>query len=404
MHAFTAWSSTISDKIFNGLVGLTIFFVLLTVGLFFLSDNGRINAFPSYLLVLTVPLLIAFRRLPMGQLLNPVAFSATALLLYLAVSASWAVDGDGILKHLGYALLIGCFIAGFALCQQDRGDFLLLFLVTVLVCGTASAGISIYLHYLLPEYQPLPEPRLYGFGRLNNPVISAVSYGLVVMIGLHLLTQHRLLWQRAGLIASLAAVMFAISLTGTRVVWLAMGLAAGFGFSLYLRRNPLLIVSAALIITGGIAIAAIGWEAITVRALSFRPEIWAEFVGRAWEANILIGVGSGSDSYWVTEVLTFKHPHSIFVSTLYFGGLIGLALLLAMIGSCTRHLIAAPASRVRNLAITLSIYGLTVGCFDGDNPLTKIDYLWWVVWLPVALALCTNPPQAVSAEPSGSSQ
>ena len=66
-------------------------------------------------------------------------------------------------------------------------------------------------------------------------------------------------------------------------------------------------------------------------------------------------------------------------------GRLGLLLLLLVI--TILWLASAEDSGERNLAIMLLSYGVIFGLFDGDNILNKIDYLWWLVWLPIGLCL-----------------
>jgi len=223
---------------------------------------------------------------------------------------------------------------------------------------------------------------------LSNPVISAVSYGFTTLLAVHLIIDRRELWQRLLIVACLILLVVAIALAGTRTAWLAMGLGAGIGLAMVYRRRALPVMVGVVLATGLVAVFAVGWDDLIKRGLSFRPEIWAEFISRSIEVNPLLGAGSGSDSHWETLELSFKHPHSIFVSAFFFGGLVGLSLLVGLLVACVHHLYLAEESEVKTLAVMTLVYGVTVGVFDGDNVLTKIDYLWWVVWFPVGVTLC----------------
>ena len=70
--------------------------------------------------------------------------------------------------------------------------------------------------------------------------------------------------------------------------------------------------------------------------------------------------------------------------------LIGVYLLAARSLFMNREPLGLPAS------MTLT-FGLVVGLLDGDNLLTKIDYLWWIFWLPVALCISLNADDRRSA-------
>jgi O-antigen ligase len=373
----------------GGLSYLLAFSLILILGLYFLAENGRINAFATYLVGIAIIFMAGLGQINFRSLLQPVWVLAGLLLVYLVVAANWAAGGEGLAKHAGYALLIATFLLGLRYSVQSNPAFLTWFLLVAVACGTASAALSLQLHVALPDYQPLPEPRLYGFGRLNNPMISAVSYGFVLVCAVHLATQTRQNWHWALLLLAGVVLLAAIALTGTRVVWLAIAIAAGMIVAQQVQRFALAAFAGVLIGIGVLAIALLGWEEVTRRALSFRPEIWQEFLARTLAANIWIGAGSGSDASWAAEAETFKHAHSIFMSTFYYGGILGLVLLLGMLGCCCQQLRASTMGPLRNLTTALLAYGVTIGLFDGDAILTKIDQQWWLLWFPVGLVLCT---------------
>ncbi len=389
----------ITTRVIEGLYWLIAACVLLCFMLYFLAENGRINAFATYLLAVAVIALALFSE-PREQLLGlggMLLWLVLALIGYLGLSSLWA-DHDDPGRYLGYGLLIVGFVTGLCLACKHFPRFLGFLLILVLVCASLSAVVSIYLHFALPDYKPLPEPRLYALGRLSNPVISATSYGFALLFTVDLFRQHRH-WYERGLVITAAAILItAIALTGSRTVWLALALGIGTLFAIQQRRHALWIMAGAIGIATLAMLLLVGMEALTRRAFSFRPEIWTEFISRTLESNVLIGFGSGQEAKFQLPKLLIQHPHSVFVSTFYFSGLIGLSLLIGMIIACTRLVFTAAPSRIRSLAIMCGLFGLTVGLLDGDNILTKIDYLWWIVWFPVALCLL------LSNKPSGTSE
>lgn len=341
-------------------------------------------------------LLFSETRRQLSNLSLPIVSSSALLLLYLAISAAWSDDSDWA-KHLGYALLIACFVLGFALSSLQLPSFQTRLLTLVIAGAVVSAAASIQLHFAFPDYKPLPEPRLVAMGRLFNPVISATSYGFVVILSVAMLLRESDRVAQGLLIIAIGILLTVIALTGSRTVWL--GLALGIGVALANRRPKQAhwILFGIVIASGATMAALLGMEALTRRALSHRPEIWMEFITRTIESNLMFGLGSGSASYFQLPDLLIQHPHSVFVSTFYFGGLLGLGLLLATIVTCAHRIIYSPHSAGRDLAMMTGIFGLTIGLLDGDNLLTKIDYLWWVAWFPIATCLTLSgnrtPPE-----------
>ena len=69
----------------------------------------------------------------------------------------------------------------------------------------------------------------------------------------------------------------------------------------------------------------------------------------------------------------------------FYGGLVGLGLFatftaLALFGT------ARPYSYHR----ALLMFGLATLLFDGDRLIEKVNFIWFVVWVPVGLALATH--------------
>lgn len=313
----------------------------------------------------------------------------------MSLSAIWSENGSLSLAvlHLGYALLILAFVYGIVLSHSKHTHFLLIFLAVTAASAFFSALVSIYLHFAYPDYQPLPEPRLFALGRLNNPMISAISYGMACIMTVFLFLNRNVLWEKILLLLCLFTLIWAIVLSGTRGVWLALafsiGSGAGFSFRSEFHKQILIFVSV-VIATVILVSLAIGTEELLRRGLSFRLEIWTEFINRTIGTNFLLGFGSDSDSRWSWDNIPFKHPHSIFVSVFFYGGFVGFLLLIGLLGFTTRQLKRADHTSVKQLALMLLVYGITVGLLDGDNVLTKVDVLWWVIWLPIALVLCTQ--------------
>ena len=89
-------------------------------------------------------------------------------------------------------------------------------------------------------------------------------------------------------------------------------------------------------------------------------------------------------------MLEFQHAHSIYVSTFFYGGVIGLLALLGFLGLCAGRSLRANSSEIQALATMMLLYGVTVLLFDGDRILTKVDYIWMVFWLPIAMVLVAD--------------
>ena len=306
----------LKTKTFDLSTSLLSLLLLLIVGFYFLAENGRINAFPTYLIALITLFCLFFSTT--YRLLYAtdrwLLLVVICLICYLSLSTFWSsdVDSKDQLKHLGYAALILSFLASFVLCVRKYPTFNDYFLATILLSSSISAGLSIYLHFAFPDYQIIPEPRLYGFGRLSNPVIAAISYGFGLWVGVYLLMNSKHLGIRIVIELCVLLLFACLVLTGTRSVWGALAVSLGIGIALKLNRKPWLVFFVVVILTGVTASLSVEWGELLRRGLSHRPEIWAEFISRTIEFRPFIGFGAGSASEWITPTYTFRHPHSIF--------------------------------------------------------------------------------------------
>ncbi len=389
----------IQIRITNALYYVIAGCLLLTTTLYFLVDSGSANSFPTYLLAIAVLLLLALNPIQYLLLDRRITLLAISLLTYLAVSVAWSGTEESIAKHLGYGVLILTFCIAIPVTLTRFRYALYWLLLLTILAAVISCGFTLYLHYTNPDYQPLPEPRLFALGRLNNPVISALSYGFAVMLCAYMvMTRERTIAKIV--FAEIALLLIgAIVLTWSRGVWLALG--AGLMVGVYLhypgrRVKPLAIAAGLLALLATVVIAALGWDVLWQRALSFRPEIWSEFIRRTFAENVLIGVGMTTDSSFKLPELMIKHPHSLFVSTFYYGGLTGLGLYFGLLAACFQRIARLESREIRTLAGMLLTYGVTATFLDGDELLTKVNHLWLLIWLPAGLLLLKSPPKDAS--------
>ena len=325
---------------------------------------------------------------------NCALMTLTALfLVYMSFSVAWSISDERVIKSLAEALLVFTFCLSIPLSVARFHWFLNTFVLLVILAAMVNCGYSIYLHFALPDYQPF-ESRMYSLGRLSNPVVGALSYGFATVLAAYMiLTEERRIAKVAYIVAALM-FLWAIVLTGSRGVYLA--LAAGLSTGVFLRYPGYLKIQmlGVMFTLAALSLAAylfLGPELLFSRALSFRPEIWTEFVSRTMSGNIWLGVGMTTDSSFQLPELLIKHPHSVFVATFYYGGAIGLLTYLAMIVKSLFALQQNKALNLRLLGTMLLVSGLTATALDGDEIVTKVNYLWLLIWIPVAIAL-TRPP------------
>ena len=99
-----------------------------------------------------------------------------------------------------------------------------------------------------------------------------------------------------------------------------------------------------------------------------------------------------TDSEFQLPELLIQHPHSAFIATFYYGGVVGLALYLGLILRAIQSLGAMGQNNAQLLGSMLLAFGLTATILDGNELIAKVNYLWFLIWLPVGLALTPKTP------------
>jgi hypothetical protein len=373
----------------NGLHYLLAASVIVTAVGYFLLENGSANSFSTYLITLTLlPLSLLSQQTSSINL--PLLSLITACLTYLAVSVAWSDSGESVLQHFGYALLIISFCASIPISIAYFPSFLSCIVSLVVLAAFVSGLYSIYLHFALPDYQPLPEQRMYALGRLRNPVIGALSYGFAMTLAIYMLLTESRRAVKIGYMGAILVFTTAIILSGSRGVYLALIASTSIAILLSYpsnRKLQTLGVLTTVLIFFAIAALFLGPDLLFKRALSFRPEIWSEFVSRTIDSSVWIGLGMSANSEFQMPELLIQHPHSAFIATFYYGGIVGLSLYLGLILKSISALNETGTTNVHLLAAMLLAFGLTATTFDGNEILTKVNYLWFLVWFPIGLAL-----------------
>lgn len=370
---------------------MALFLITLTVT-YFLGENSRISYFPSYLIgIVGLGFALCGRYNLTVKNTKITSILLSSMLGYFCL-VILALSGDfrSSLLHIGYALLILCFVYGLVYSCLTMEWFSDVFLSTLVIAAAVSAVYSTYFFFSL-DYQPLPEKRLYALGGLNNPVVSAISYGaaLSLCMSFFFMTKERgikILTLLLGII-----LITAISLSGSRGVWIGL-LATGTATILSLpsrfdRRRLMLILLCLIPVILIVAYLSGYAELMLKRSMSFRPEIWQATFSQWLNGNMMFGSGLQAEFDLYIAPNRFMHPHSLYLSTLYYGGIIGLGLLLVFIGRLFWVIVYKADPQVRIYAFPLLAFGLTTLLFDGNRLIEKVDFLWLCFWLPVALTL-----------------
>ncbi len=316
--------------------------------------------------------------------------AGVALIAWFTLATAWDQAADG---RLGPHLLwiwnglntLAFFLAAraaFGTAGEGRER-----LVSVLTgCGLGNAVIGLALSLL----RGFPDGRMNGWAETRHPILGAAIIAVVVLLAAGRLLQRRAplangavvavglgfivaTGSRGPLIAVAAAL--ALLLLGLRprllLAAIPLGAAASLAATLVLPRLPAMLAARLL---------ARGW--------SSRLDIWTLALHESASRPLL---GYGPSARLARAVDNF--PHDLFLSTLFYSGAIGLALLLALLalalGAAWR---AQPAvERWTRLALLLNL--LLTGVSDLSQVTKGPGPMWYLLWLPVVLALGAPVPR-----------
>ena len=333
------------------------------------------------------------RVMPPGDAGDRLLALALAFVLYLGVSALWT-RGDCELSPLAVVLhtaATAVFMVGSSQVLNDRRWRRL----GAIVVGAATgiAGVSI-IALLLGLHSHMG--RLKSVIHFEHPNLFAHYIGFAALICLLQVLEVRRTgegsitpWAAAGLLLVLGVVLTLGRSTLAALV-VAVAVAVFVGRDRRVAAGFALVVVAVVI---GFIIVGGDWgPSFVSRGDAGRVFIYKNLLDRM-DGRWLFGVGfAASDDVQFPAGSTdfprgflMPHSHSAFVSTLYHGGLVGLALLLVVVGSAGHRAWRIARERGDPTGLVLLLFG--VGCLLADgHRLVSNPHLssWLIFWLPVA--------------------
>ena len=269
----------------------------------------------------------------------------------------------------------------------------------LIIAGAANAAFSILLYF----YKIPPDWRLQGWAETRHPILGALVIGVCCLFALDR-AFHERENRRLYLVAAALCLGF-ILLTGSRGPIIAIAVA---GAILALARG--LSVRKGVALAGGIiglialvAIVAFIFQPTLFSELlhrnldrpSYRLDIWTYTLSRVAERPWF---GHGLAAYLGMEQGNFTFPHNIFLSTLFYSGTVGLALLLALLAACFIGVLRNWRRPAAPFLLALLIHAVIGGLTDLGQLTPGPAPLWIIFWLPIGF-ICA----ALTQGPSGPS-
>jgi hypothetical protein len=371
---------------------LSVAYVFFFASFFFSPWNELRNVLYAFVLV---PFILTLRldKLKSYARSTVFVFSMTYL-AYMLLTLAWAKDTT--LSHAAeYGLWsISLFVLFGATSDLLRKDPSFVDRLYRWLCWTAGivAIISVAHYYSAHTvFGEFPPTRLQGSGIFHNAVRAGYAYGTVALICYYgfLKKGHRRNNRRNTTMYA-AIFLVAIStvlMTQSRGPLLSLIAALLVGEATSRNWRTLILLVAAPLLYVSLSMS-FGIDALNLfqRGDSYRMEIWMQVLERV-RTDMWFGLGLAAETDFVMADGRILHnPHSAFMATLLYGGIVGTVALIAM-------LLAAFYQAVIDYFRTddFTLAALMIFVFfsilpHGTNLVAHPKPLWLYIWLPIALA------------------
>ncbi|MEJ2363154.1 MAG: hypothetical protein P8075_08495 [Deltaproteobacteria bacterium] len=375
---------------------IPISYTIFLMGFFLFPSSKFLSNF--YYLIVALPF---FLLLVLKKIDPKVFFSSRTILLvslyffYMFCTLFWAESlGISDLSQYGRRVLyILIFIAVTIYLTQSNSQFLKKLLTYVcsvaIIVGIGNALFYYSKHSIFGT--------LWGYGLLSSPSRAASQYGFVTIASIYLLLQQRTMKAQflyAGMVlVNLSYVLLAqsrttlIALAVTIFTWLLSAwLFHGVEENNYLKKLSVLLV----LLSVGFSVLIIAFPEFSraifhKQGLLYRIEMWKQLLVQIEKAP-WFGHGLNAEVRLVMpNGFVFIHPHSVYMGTLFYGGITGLLILLAALFSALWQSFN-PLGHRRSLALaSMTLYGVLTMVSNGNMVIHHPQPFWLFLWFPVAL-------------------
>jgi O-antigen ligase len=386
--------------------GLLPLGVLLFLASAFIAPTEAAFSLVFYICVVP-PAAAAWRKL---AIFGPAERLALALIIWSALTLLWGEDdGNRSARFLLGAACTWVFVRAMCHVLVDPAWRQLLITVLIWAATANAAGVLI-----LKAPALLDGARILGWGVTRQPILGGSVMALACITALF---RSRL----AGL-QDAGHTDDACSYRASAAYLAAAGVMAVFAVAMQSRGALIGFAGAILVLAWhvrrwrGLMACVVALKAFIVaaparlrepvlgrlldRGTSHRPEIWA----RSWQLireKPWFGHGLAAN----LPISPTGFPHSLYLSLLFYSGAVGFALFVAMMIAVAGRLLRARPGTERVWVTALLLNALLAGVTDFGQITKGPGPLWFILWLPVALALSLPLSQraADAALPSAAS-
>jgi len=363
---------------------LPVGWLALLTGLFWIGDRSLFHKL--YYALIAFPALIALVMQPTlsARLLrHPILIAYIAFASYMTLTLLWTDSDTSALSLIKRPIYVLVLLLSAALLASERSQLLSRTLRAAGVAAAISGALS-YGYFLYNGHGIFGNERFSGYGTLYNPLLSAHVYGFFAAFWLASWFTGR--EPSAVPLICLALLGVVIVATGSRTPLLALSTTALWLCMLNVNRRSLMVIVIGLVLGAGLLY--LYPSTIMSRGLSYRPDIWIEALKLANEQPLF---GYGYDHHLMLELegleLAFNDPHNIELAVLLAGGLVGMAMWIALYAIALVYSWRNRRDAAVVITSALLIFGLVAGLTEGRDFLSRPKEHWFLIWIPFALTI-----------------
>jgi O-antigen ligase len=374
---------------------------------FFLFPSAKFHSNFFYLAV-AFPFLIVFfmKKVDIKSLFANRTFSFISIyLLYMFCTLFWAdsLQLSDFLKYGRRVLYILIFLIVTIHITQAYPNFMQRLLV--LLCWTA-AIVAIANIIFFYRQHPFPLARVEGYGLLSKAFRASSIYGIIAIASVYLFLDQRSFGMRLIYLGLLLVGLCYMLLARSRTPLFSLAVALITWQFLAHRlqkmnegsqRKRLLVVL--VVIAMGTGLFFIFYpeflqKAFTSRELipDSRPELWGKILARVKESP-WFGHGLTADPRTnVNGGKILVHPHSVYLATLLYGGVVGSFLFISLLISALWQGFGSARQPINLAAACMFLYGALCVVPNGNMLIHHVKPFWLFFWFPVALIVASDIP------------
>ncbi len=362
-----------------------VFYFLFLLAYFVNFDRDQQYVVYGLLLLCSLPSVRASRQ---AFLLSAPLLWSSVLLLYLTVSFAWSDYSEPVyfVEIVSKAALTASFLFVTAYLVWKKPLEFSRVLAAMIVCVALVGLLSIFLFY---AENPFPTARLVSFGQLNNPGYMGSVNGVFAVIAGYFAIVAQNTRARLGYTLTFIVLLAVVMMAQARSAFIAM-VAAILVLVIWQGRSR--SVRYSMIASTLIGLYVFGKPVFT-RFLTAGVDVSSDLRLQIWQDALpqilthpFMGAGIGTKMQFVTSEGVFTHPHSVYISVTWYGGVLGLFLLLGMLATAYRECILVGRQKGNYLALALLVYTTFCVLVDYSEIMTFPRDIWVQFWLAIAVA------------------